>query len=120
MKQTLQALILILLLSFVAACNIGRGFRGPQDDNVSWTSRHFSSQQEIDMALYSCGVVGLSEGLGVDRSHNGRAIIEECMFKKKFYRESGFGGVCSLPSYRPELPACANAPIRSRNSYYGN
>jgi hypothetical protein len=120
MKTTLKNLIFILLLSLIAACNLGRGFKPPPNANEGWTSKQNPSQAEINKAMIDCGVVELSNGAGLDNSENERAVRTECMFRKQFYMKSGWGGPCATPEFRARIPACANAPIRSRNSYYGN
>ncbi len=50
---------------------------------------------------------------------NAEVRIDECMFDKRFYIKSGYGGTCSDPEYRAKLPACVNAPVRPREGYYG-
>lgn len=120
MKFTLQTIFITLALALMAACNIGRGFRPPDSFNKVWASRENHSQAEIDKTLTNCGVVYLSNGAGLDRGETANVIIEECIFAKGLYLKSGYGGTCSTPEFRARIPACANAPLRPRNSYYGN
>jgi hypothetical protein len=122
MKHTLQIIIAALALMLLAGCNIGRGFRPPSDSNSleTWGHKSDINQQKINTAMLDCGYTSLTQGYGTDNSENSRVERTECMFRKNFYFNSGYGGVCSDPDRRLKLPACASAPLRSRNSYYGN
>lgn len=119
MKQLYLAVSIVFTL---AACNLGRGFKPPPNANSleSWGNRNGISQKTIDSAMIECGYTILEYGYGTDQTDNGSAQRIECMFSKNFYFKSGWGGICSNPTDRVTLPACANVPIRSRNSYYGN
>lgn len=119
----MNRLYLHLSIAFVVtACNLGRGFKPPPNANSLevWGSRNGISQKTIDSAMTECGYTILEYGYGEDKTRNASAQRVECMFSKKFFFKDGWGGICSNPTDRGTLPACANAPIRSRNSYYGN
>lgn len=116
----MKRLYLIVIVVFtLAACNLGRGFKPPSNENENWTSRNTTSQLVINKAMLDCGFTVLEYGYGVDNGDNADATRQECMFANGFFRKSGSGGICSLPRFRETLPACASATIRSRSSYYG-
>jgi hypothetical protein len=121
MAKTFTHFVSMFFLLLVGACSVfGNGFKPPGYENEAWTSKQKPSQTEVDRALISCGVIQLSNGLGSDRGENAGAIIQECMFAKGFYRKSGYGGSCATPEFRARIPTCVNAPLRSRDSYFGN
>jgi hypothetical protein len=120
MQQALRTLIFTFILSLIAACNLGRGFKPPPNANEGWTSKQNPSQVEVNKAMITCGTTELSDGTGQDNSPTARVTRQECMFKKGFFYKSGWGGLCTIPEVRSSNTACATAPLRSRDSYYGN
>ena len=108
----------LVVTSLVAACT-PRGFSPPPSSEELFTSGGHPTVNQVRKALDDCGdsqPIQRKEGESLD---NARARVVECMFSKGYYYKSGYGGYCSNPDYRAKLPACANAPIRSRNNYYG-
>ena len=106
----------LVVASLVAACT-PRGFRPPPSDEEAMTSKNRPTVVQVRQALNQCG--DLQPKNGGESQANADARVIECMFKDGFYFKSGWGGPCSTPDYRAKLPACANAPMRSRNNYYG-
>jgi len=119
MRATLG--ILVCAAAFATSACSTRGFRPPPSTEEAFTDKHGAGSSEIKTALDSCGYresmsSNLRNGETLD---NARARIMECMFSKGYYYRNGWGGMCSVPEYRVELPACANVPNRPRNNYYG-
>ncbi len=111
---------MLTIVILTAACApIGLRSPGPSNE-YAWTNRNNAMPEHVLPELTKCGggYQALSVRIG-ESTDNARARIQECMFAKGFYLKSGHGGYCSDPEYRPELPACQNAPIRPRNGYYG-
>lgn len=112
----------LVVASLVAACT-PTGLRSPgPSDEYAWTNRNGATPEQVRPEMLQCGNgrylsnVTLING---ESSDNARARIQECLFAKGFFPKSGDGGYCSDRDYRAKLPACQNAPIRSRNNYYG-
>lgn len=115
----MKLLCLMLAAASMASACTPRGFRPPPSDEEAMTSKNRPAVAQVRQALNECGdlqPIKRQEGESLD---NARTRVVECMFQKGFYFKSGWGGPCSDPSYRAELPACQNAPIRARNNYYG-
>jgi hypothetical protein len=112
-----------LFLIPVALCLIAgcypRGFRPPPSDEEAYTSKNNPTLAQVRKALDECGDTQPLHPKNGELIDNARARIDECMFRRGFYHVSGWGGFCSVPEYRTELPICEGTPIRSRNDYYG-
>ncbi len=113
----MKLLCLILAAASMATACTPRGFRPPPSDEEAMTSKNRPTVPQVRQALNECG--DLLQKLAGESQTNADARVIECMFQKGFYFKSGWGGPCSDPYYRAKLPACQNAPIRSRNNYYG-
>ncbi len=110
--------LILAAISMASACTL-RGFRPPPDLEEEYTSQVSPTLAQVRQALAECGFSQPLRQKGGESLDNARARVNECMFLRGFYFKSGDGGYCSDPNYRAKLPACANAPIRSRYSYYG-
>jgi hypothetical protein len=105
--------LILALASMASAC----GLRPPPSDEEAMTSKSHPAVNQVRQALNECGdLQPKHEG---ESQTNANARVIECMFQKDFYFKSGWGGHCADPDYRANLPACQNAPVRPRNSYYG-
>lgn len=119
----MKSLYLVLVVtSLVSACT-PTGLRSPGPSNeYAWTNRDGATPEQVRPELLQCGNGrDFSNFIQLDGESldNARARLQECLFAKGFFPKSGDGGYCSDRDYREKLPACANAPIRSRNNYYG-
>ncbi len=119
----MKSLYLVLVVtSLVAACT-PTGLRSPgPSDEYAWTNRNNATAEQVRPVMLQCGggryLSNVTPIIG-ESADNARARIQECLFAKGFFPKSGDGGYCSAPDYRAKLSACANAPIRPRNNYYG-
>lgn len=110
---------LLITASLVSACTF-EGLRSPGASGpYAWAGKNNPSLDQLRQALKECGDGEPVKRIDGETLDNARARAEECMFNKGFYIKSGYGGYCANPQYRLELPVCANAPARSRHSYYG-
>lgn len=114
--------LILAFASITAACTPA-GLRSPGPSNeYGWTNRNNATPEQVLPELLQCGNgTTFSNPFQIDgeSTDNVAARMQECLFAKGFYPKSGDGGYCSNPHYRAKLPACANAPIRSPNNYYG-
>jgi hypothetical protein len=117
----MKLLSLILgVTSLFTACTF-EGLRSPGPSGpAAWTNKNKPTYEQVARELEECvgGVKEVYEQEG-ESVNNARARNSECMFDKGFYLVGGYGGACSRPDNRVELPACANAPIRPQEGYYG-
>lgn len=113
----MKLLGLILTVTFVASACTLSGFRPPPNDEEALTNKSGPTITQVRKALNECGdAEARKDG---ESQNNFSARVVECMFQNGFYFKSGWGGHCSAPEYRAKLPACVNAPVRSRDGYYG-
>lgn len=115
----MKLLYLMLTNATMASACTPRGFRPPPDIEETYTSQARPTLTQIKQALADCGFSRPLQRIDGESFDNARARVNECMFLRGFYFKSGDGGYCSDPDYRAKLPACANAPVRPQNSYYG-
>ena len=113
----MKLLYLVLAAASMASACTPRGFRPPPSDEEAMTSQTRPTVTQVRQALNECG--DLQPKREGESQTNANARVIECMFQKGFYFKSGGGGHCAVPDYRAKLPASVNAPIRSRNYYYG-
>jgi hypothetical protein len=113
---------LLIAASLVSACTFS-GLRSPgPSDEYAWTNRNNATPEQVRPEMLQCGngrYLSNAALINGESADNARARIQECLFAKGFFPKSGDGGYCSDRDYRAKLPACANAPIRSRNNYFG-
>jgi hypothetical protein len=121
MEKLSKTLLITSLIMLFTACNIGRGFNAAPPAYEGWIHKEGYSKGKSIEAMQACGYLSADGQIPVsDNNNNTRATLQECMFAKNFHSKDGYGGICTLSNNRTTLPACANAPIRSRDSYYGN
>lgn len=105
----------------VACTPTGLRSPGPSGE-YAWTNHNNATPEQVLPEFLHCENKYLSLEMkqrNDESLDNSRARIQECMFAKGFYIKSGYGGYCSNPNYRAELPACLNTPIRPRQGYFG-
>ena len=110
--------LMLFIASMASACT-PRGFSPPPDIEDTLTSRFRPTVDQIKKVLDECGHSQPLRKLKNESLDNARARVQECLFAKGYYFKSGYAGVCANPEYQTDLPACRNAPVRPRNSYYG-
>jgi hypothetical protein len=116
-RSEMKMLCLILATASLASACTPRGFKPPPSDEEAMTSKSRPTVNHVRQTLHECGdLQPKHEG---ESQTNANARVIECMFQKGFYFKSGWGGHCAVPDYREKLPACQNAPVRPRNTYYG-
>lgn len=119
MRAALRVIVSAAVLA-LAGCGF-RGLKPLPSAEEAFTDKRGAGSSEVKVALDSCGYkesmsASLKKGETLD---NARACVMECMFSKGFYCRDGWEGMCSVPEYSAELPACENAPHRPRYHYYG-
>jgi hypothetical protein len=119
MFKKVERLFLLLALLSLNGCMYyferGLGGGGSGHESKYW-EKNGATHNDVLRAMAECGYTDFEYGYGEDKTDEGQARREECMYGKGF-KNRVWGGLCSMPDYMIKLAVCRDAPARPQRDY---